>query len=88
MDIRIRVELGGDARGDRIQLHTRASCTGIQAFGHQTEEVPDTHRRFKDMCAGLESEPFHRLPDCLERLLEMYSARSELRPVPMHILQG
>jgi hypothetical protein len=65
MNGRFRVEGGGDARRNRIQLDTRPPCTGIQGLRHQPKEMPDTHRRLKDLRAGLQAELFYRLPDCL-----------------------
>ena len=65
MDVRIRVEFRGDARGDGIKLNARAPRAGIQTFRHQSKEVADAHRRFEDVRAGLEAEPLHGLPHCL-----------------------
>jgi hypothetical protein len=53
MNARIRVEFGGDARGDRVELHTGASRTGMQTFGHHAKEVTDTHRRFENLRARI-----------------------------------
>ena len=68
VNARIRVEFGGDASRNRIKLHASAPRAGIQTFGHQTKEVPDAHRRFEDLCARLESEPLHGLPDRLNNI--------------------
>ena len=56
MDGRFRVEAGGDARRDRIELNTRAPGTGIQPVRHQTKEVPNTHGRLEDVRAWLEAQ--------------------------------
>ena len=53
MDGRIRIEIGGDAGGNRVKLNTCASRAGVQTFRHETKEVPDAHRRFENLCASL-----------------------------------
>lgn len=61
----IRVEFGGDSSRNGIKFYASAPRADMQRFGHQTEEVTNTHRRFENVYARLESKLLHRLPDRL-----------------------
>ena len=65
MNVRIRVEFGGDASRNRVEFNAGAPRAWVQTFRHESEEMADTHGGFEDVPTRLESKPLHRLPDRL-----------------------
>ena len=65
MDVRIRVEFGGDSSRNRIEFNAGAPGAFVQVFRHESEEMADTHGRFENVPTRLKSKPFHRAPDRL-----------------------
>ena len=74
MNVRIRIEFGGDASRNRVELNARSPRAWVQTFRHEAEEMADTQRGFKYVTARLESKSLHGLPDGFEQLLETCSA--------------
>ena len=65
MNVRIRVEFGGDSRRNRVEFNAGAPGAWVQTLRHESEEMANTHRRFENVPTRLESKPLHRLPDRL-----------------------
>ncbi len=82
MNIRVRVEPCGDSSGHRIKLHPRAFRAGIEALGHQPEEMPHAPLMVQE-CA---LRPVNRTPPSPatspEPLRETCSARWASRRAP------
>ena len=64
LDVRLRVQLLGDAPGDGVQLHT-IEAAARHAVREQAEEIAHTHRGFQDV-ARLEAHLSHGLIDGLD----------------------
>ena len=61
LDVRLRVQLLGDAPGDGVQLHT-VEAAALHGLREQSEEIAHAHAGFQDI-ARLESHLLHRVID-------------------------
>ena len=61
LDVRLRVQLLGDAPGDGVQLHT-VEAAALHGLREQSEEIAHAHAGFQDI-ALLESHLLHRVID-------------------------
>ena len=66
VNVRIRVEFGGDAGRNRVQFDAGAPCACVQAFRHESEKMPNAHRGFEDVATRPKSESLHPFPDRLD----------------------
>ena len=64
LDVRLRVQLLGDAPGDGVQFHT-VEAAALHGLREQSEEIAHAHRRFQDV-ARLEAHPLHSVIDGLD----------------------
>ena len=59
---RVRVEPLGDARREAVEFHAGSAASGRERLRHESEEMPDTHRRLQNLRTGRKTEALQSLP--------------------------